>query len=213
MGVEIGVFDALIETLVELVKRDRWLTWSIRPSSGRITALPEKRGTQIKRPLAVRAAASRRKSMLGATGVLPGPFIRRQRKNRLPAGRAKLLRALLFEMDRYGCPSERQDAPAYWRRPTLQWQPGSKPQQRRTNRSFSSEPLPSCELDWTAHPSVERGASSSVATFTMNARLSADAAGRLAAALMRRRSPSSSPGSGALLLGPAAPCRHWPQAR
>jgi hypothetical protein len=65
---EIGVFDALIETLVELVKRDRSAdmvdTTIIRAHH---CAAGKKGGLKIKRPLAVLAAGSRPKSMPGAT--------------------------------------------------------------------------------------------------------------------------------------------------
>ena len=54
---EIGVFDALIETLIELVKRDR--------SADMVDTTVI--GLKIKRPLAVLAAGSRPKSMPGAT--------------------------------------------------------------------------------------------------------------------------------------------------
>ena len=65
--VEIGVFDALVETLSELVKRERSAdmvdTTIIRAHH---CAAGLKRGLKIKRPLAVRAAASRPKSMRAA---------------------------------------------------------------------------------------------------------------------------------------------------
>jgi transposase len=66
--VEIGVFDALIETLIGLVKRDRSAdmvdTTIIRAHH---CAAGKKGGLKIKRPLAVLAEASRPKSMPGAT--------------------------------------------------------------------------------------------------------------------------------------------------
>jgi transposase len=62
--VEIGVFDALIETLVELVKRDQSAdmvdTTIVRAHH---CAAGKKGGLKIKRPSAVLAAASRPKSM------------------------------------------------------------------------------------------------------------------------------------------------------
>lgn len=67
-----------------------------------------------------------------------GPFTRRQRKNRPPAVRGELPRVSLFEMDRCGRPSERQDAPVCRMRPIRRLQRGSKPQQWRLNRSFAS---------------------------------------------------------------------------
>lgn len=66
--VEIGVFDALLETLVELAKRDRSAemidTTIVRAHH---CAAGKKGGLKIKRPLVVLAAASRPKSMRVAT--------------------------------------------------------------------------------------------------------------------------------------------------
>ena len=80
--VEIGVFDALLETLVELVKRDRSAdmidTTIVRAHH---CAAGKKRGRKIKRPLAVLAAASRPKSMRAATAKV-GPLASRSRRDK-----------------------------------------------------------------------------------------------------------------------------------
>ena len=78
--VEIGVFDALLETLIELVKRDRSAdmvdTTIIRAHH---CAAGKKGGLKIKRRLAALAAASRPKSMRAATAKVGRLALRSRR--------------------------------------------------------------------------------------------------------------------------------------
>jgi transposase len=80
--VEIGVFDALLETLVELVKRDRSAdmvdTTIVRAHH---CAAGKKGGLKIKRRLAVVEAASRPKSMRAATAKI-GRLASRSRRDK-----------------------------------------------------------------------------------------------------------------------------------